>query len=279
MAPGDSGTSSPYFKCIAQPENATMEMLDLDAATRLNAYGPMRSPTSRFHQNLSISDPEFPDTWSIYLNLPNVMPTLSTHAPLSLVVGQDRRAASDGDVARALSAGEKWAAVETWRRFAPMVLTLAKRTLGSQSEADDIGQDVFCRVYRKVKTLREPDSFRNFVYSCALRVLRTELHRKKMRSWLSFDRPDLLDCQGCGTLDVEARDLLLKFYGLLDRLAPRDRLVFVLRRVESMSIEEIAANMGTSESTVKRSLARASNRLSRWMDDEPRLADGEKWGR
>jgi RNA polymerase sigma-70 factor (ECF subfamily) len=198
---------------------------------------------------------------------------------LSLVVGQDRRAASDGDVARALSAGEAWAAVETWRRFAPMVLTLAKRTLGSQSEAEDIGQDVFHRVYRKVRTLREPDSFRNFVYTCALRVLQTELHRKKMRSWLCFDRPELLDCEGSETLDVEARDLLRKFYGLLERLAPRDRIVFVLRRVESMSVEEIAATMETSESTVKRSLARASSRLSRWMDDEPRPANGERWRR
>jgi RNA polymerase sigma-70 factor (ECF subfamily) len=204
---------------------------------------------------------------------------LPSHVPLSLVVGQDRRAASDGDLARALSAGEAWAAVETWRRFAPMVLTLAKRTLGSPSEADDIGQDVFCRVYRKVRTLREPDSFRNFVYTCALRVLQTELHRKKMRSWLSFQQPALLDCQGSGTPDVESRDLLRRFYRLLERLAPRDRIVFVLRRVESMSVEEIAAATKSSESTVKRSLARASSRMSRWMDDEPRLADGEKQGR
>ncbi|HEX7499282.1 MAG TPA: sigma-70 family RNA polymerase sigma factor [Polyangia bacterium] len=204
------------------------------------------------------------------------MPTIRSHVPLSLVVGQDRRAASDGDLARALSAGEAWAAVETWRRFAPMVLTLARRTLGSHSEAEDIGQDVFCRVYRKVGTLREPDSFRNFVYTCALRVLQTELHRKKMRSWLSFEQPDMLDCQGSGTLDVESRDLLRKFYGLLDRLATRDRIVFILRRVEAMSIEEIAATTETSESTVKRSLARASSSLSRWMDDEPRLTDGER---
>ncbi len=207
------------------------------------------------------------------------MPTIPSHAPLSLVVGQDRRAASDGDVARALSAGETWAAAETWRRFAPMVLTLAKRTLGSPSEAEDIGQEVFCRVYRKVRTLREPDSFRSFVYTCALRVLQTELHRKKVRSWLSFERPDLLDCQGSGTLDVESRDLLRKFYALLDRLAPRDRIVFVLRRVESMSIEEIAATTEASESTVKRSLARASSRLSRWMDDEAQSTNGERWGR
>jgi len=207
------------------------------------------------------------------------MPTLPTHAHLSLVVSQDRRATGDGDLARALSAGEAWAAAETWRRFAPMVLSLAKRTLGSQSEAEDIGQDVFCRVYRKVRTLREPDSFRNFVYTCALRLIQNELHRKKMRSWLSFEQPEVLDGHSCEALDMESRDLLRKFYSLLDRLAARDRIVFVLRRVEAMSIEEIAANLETSESTVKRSLARASDRLSRWMDDEPRLADGERLGR
>jgi RNA polymerase sigma-70 factor (ECF subfamily) len=196
------------------------------------------------------------------------MPTLRSHAPLSLVIGQDRRVTSDGDLARALGAGETWAAVETWRRFAPMVLTLARRTLGSHSEAEDIGQDVFHRVYRKIRTLREPDSFRNFVYTCALRVLQTELHRKKLRSWLSFEPPDVLDRQCPGTVDVEARDLLRRFYRLLERLAPRDRLVFVLRRVEAMSVEEVAAAMEISESTVKRSLARASSRLSCWMDAE-----------
>ena len=124
-----------------------------------------------------------------------------------------------------------------------MVLTLARRALGSQSEAEDVGQEVFCRVYRKVRTLREPESFRNFVYTCALRVIQSELHRKKMRSWLSFERPELLDLQGGDTLDVESRDLLRRFYQLLERLTPRDRLVFVLRRVESMSVEEIAASL------------------------------------
>lgn len=205
------------------------------------------------------------------------MSTLRPHVPLSVVAGQDRRGASDGEVARALSKGESWAAAETWRRFAPMVLRLARRTLGSQSDADDVGQEVFCRVYRKAATLREPDSFRNFVYTCAVRVLQNELHRKKMRSWLSFENPELLELRGYDGLDVESRDLLRTFYAALDRLAPRERIVFILRRVEAMSIEEIAATMKTSESTVKRSMARASSRLARCMDDEPRFAKRETW--
>jgi RNA polymerase sigma-70 factor (ECF subfamily) len=159
---------------------------------------------------------------------------------------------------------------------------MAKRTLGSQSEAEDIGQEVFQRLFRKAKALREPDSLRSFVYAFAVRALQTELRRKKLRGWLHLEHPAALSGHGWGTLDVESRDLLRKFQALLDRLAPRDRLVFILRRVESMTVEEIAATMEISESTVKRSMTCASNRLSRWIDADPGLAglcDAERWGR
>jgi RNA polymerase sigma-70 factor, ECF subfamily len=210
------------------------------------------------------------------------MPTQRSHVPLSLVGGQDRRAASDGDVARGLIVGEVWAMAEMWRRFAPMVLGTAKRTLGSQAEADDIGQEVFYRVFRKVKTLREPDSLRSFVYACTIHAIRTELRRKKLRDWLSFDQPEARARLDCRTTDVESRDLLRKFHGLLERLPPRDRLAFLLRRMESMTVEEIAKAMEISESTAKRSIAGATKRLSRWIEADPGLAgllDGERWGR
>jgi len=71
---------------------------------------------------------------------------------------------------------------------------------------------------------------------------------------------------------METRELLQRFHVLLERLAPRERLVFVLRRMESMTVEEIAAAMELSESTVKRSMARASVRLSRWIAADPALA-------
>jgi RNA polymerase sigma-70 factor, ECF subfamily len=196
------------------------------------------------------------------------MPTPPSHVRLSLVGRQDHRAVSDGDLARGLIAGEAWAAVETWQRFAPMVLTLARRTLGSHSEAEDIAQEVFCLVYRKIGTLREPDSFRSFVYTCALRLLQTELRRKKLRSWLSFERPEVLERRASTTLDVESRSLLRRLYGLLERLGSRDRLIFVLNRMESMSVEEIAVAMEISESTVKRSLVYASDRIRHWIDAE-----------
>ncbi len=210
------------------------------------------------------------------------MPARPAHVSLSLVAGRDRRDSSDGDLARGLVAGEAWAIAETWRRFAPMVMTMAERCLGSKSEAEDVSQEVFYRVFRKAKTLRNPNTLRSFVYSFAIRALRTELRRKKLRSWLWLDHPDVPVDVGSRTLDVESRDLLRRFHALLDRLAPRDRLVFVLRRMETMTVEEIATHMDLSVSTVKRSMAHASNRLSHWIDAEPGLAgllDTERWRR
>jgi len=201
---------------------------------------------------------------------------------LSLVAGTSRRDVSDEDLAHGLMAGEAWAIGVTWHRFAPMVLTMAERSLGSRSDAEDLAQEVFLSVFQKARNLREPEKLRSFVYSFAVFGLKSELRRRKLRGWLwTFASEALLEL-GHRSVDVESRDLLRRFYGLLDRLSPRDRLVFSLKELESMTIEEIAEVMTLSISTVKRSLAHASSRLSKWIRSDPGLAeafDTERWQR
>jgi len=208
------------------------------------------------------------------------MPTPRSKVPLSLV-GAAPREIGESDLAAGLVAGEDWAVAESWRRYAPMVLMTAERVLGSKSEADDLAQEVFCQVFRRVKTLRQFDSLRSFVYSFAVRMLRSELRRRKRRRWLSFFGslpPETLDFRAA---DPESRELLGRFDRLLDRLSPRDRLVFVLRCMDEMTIAEIAETMELSTSTVKRAMAHASDRLSRWVAADPGLAAaarGKRWG-
>lgn len=192
---------------------------------------------------------------------------------LSLVAGTNRRDVSDGELAHGLAAGETWAIGVAWHRFAPMVLTMAERSLGSRSDADDLAQEVFLKVFRGAKKLQDPDKLRSFVYSFAIFALKTELRRRKLRGWLSFLTPEALVEMGSRSVDVESRDLLRRFYALLDRLSSRDRLVFSLRELESMTVEEIAELMDISESTVKRSLAHATTRLATWIAADSELAD------
>jgi RNA polymerase sigma-70 factor (ECF subfamily) len=194
-----------------------------------------------------------------------------SRAPLSLVTSPARRNVSDAELATALIAGDDWAITETWHRFAPMVVMMAQRALGSRSEAEDLTQDVFHRVFVKASKLRDADSLRSFIYTFAVHTLKSELRSRRVRSWLSFHQPETLVDLGSGTLDVESRDLLRRFHRLLERLSARDRLVFLLRRTESMTVEEIATVMNISTSTVKRSMAHASRQLSRWIRVEPEL--------
>jgi len=194
------------------------------------------------------------------------------HVPVSLVVAPKVADLSDAEVARALVAGSDWAVTETWRRFAPGVVMMATRALGSEAEGEDVAQEVFHRLFAKAKTLREPDRLRSFVFSFAIRVLKSELRNKRTRAWLSFQRPETLVDLGSELTDMESRDHLRRFYALLDRLTPRHRLVFALRHLESMTVEEVAASMELSVSTVKRALERATDKLSLWLAADPGLA-------
>jgi DNA-directed RNA polymerase specialized sigma24 family protein len=169
-----------------------------------------------------------------------------SRVPLSLVVGSTPRQVSDAELAKGLAEGEAWAVTEAWHRFAPMVMVTAERALGSTSEAEDLAQEI--------------------------RALKSQLRYKRLRAWLSFHGPETLVDLRHSSLDIESRELLAKFYALLDRLSARDRLVFVLRRVEGLTVEEIATTMDVSRSTVKRSMAHASSRLARWVSSDPSLA-------
>jgi RNA polymerase sigma-70 factor (ECF subfamily) len=200
------------------------------------------------------------------------MSTRRTNIPVRLVVAPDARDTSDADLACAIAAGSAWALTEAWHRFAPGVIMMARRALGSESDAEDLAQEVFQRVFAKAGTLRAPERLRSFIFSFAIRLLKGELRRKAARAWLSFHQPETLVDLGTELTDMESRDLLRRFYSLLDRLGPRYRLVFVLRHLESMTVEEVAEHMEISISTVKRAVEHATSKLSRWIETDEDLS-------
>jgi RNA polymerase sigma-70 factor, ECF subfamily len=196
------------------------------------------------------------------------MPIRSSRIPLALVAPPTRDHLSDADLARALIAGAAWAYAETWNRFRPVIFKMAVSTLGSSSEAEDIVQEVFCRLARKAKFLRKPESLHSFIVSFAIRVLKWELRRRRAQNWLTFERSEALADVVRVSLDIESRDMLRRFYAHLSRLGARERLVYALRFIESMTIEETAEAMELSVSTVKRLQDRAMEQLSEWLETD-----------
>jgi RNA polymerase sigma-70 factor, ECF subfamily len=172
----------------------------------------------------------------------------------------------------ALIRGTPWAAEEAWNRYAQMIYGLLRRGLGPDGDVDDLVQDVFLHLFRRVKTLRDATALRSFVFSIAVHVMRAQLRRRRIRRWVRLSDSGELPEVSQPPLDAEAREALRRVYALLDRLGSVDRTIFVLRQSEELGLQEIANAVDISISTVKRRLTRASSRMARQIQADPLLS-------
>ena len=178
----------------------------------------------------------------------------------------------DSDLARALIANAAWSHAMAWNRFAPMVYGMLLRQFGSPQDAEDLTQEIFARVFAKVGGLQKAESLRSYIISFVIRTMKWEMRKRRSGRWLSFLASDDLPEIPSPVTDPVARDVLRRFYAMLEKLGPRERMVFSLRHVEAMKLDEIAEVLGISLSTVKRTHERASARISRWIEGDPGLA-------
>jgi RNA polymerase sigma-70 factor (ECF subfamily) len=181
-------------------------------------------------------------------------------------------AVQDSLLVQAAREGQAWAEEAIWVRYAPLVHRVARGTLGTAHEAEDAAQDSFVTLFSRLDGLAKPEALRSFVYSIAVRTIRWHLRRRRIRRWISLsDAVDSVEPLAKPT-DHEARDLLRRFYRILDALGTDDRMVFVLRHVEDMKLEEVAATMSLSLATVKRRLARSQQAIDSAIRETPDLA-------
>ena len=183
--------------------------------------------------------------------------------------------AEEAALARALIEGQANAPELAWDRYAPLVHGIVSRALGPDAEVEDVTQEIFYRLFSRIRTLRKPEALRSFVISFAIRIVKWELRRRRARRWLTLSETGDVPDEQLMVMDAESRYSLRRLYTMLDRLSTRERLVLVLRHVEGMTLEEIAEAMELSLATVKRGLRRASLRVSQMVDsDDPKRRPG-----
>lgn len=181
--------------------------------------------------------------------------------------------ADDATLALAMIAGDGHAPRVAWSRFAPMVHRMLKRTFGPGQDVDDMVQDVFLCLFRKVGGLREPKSLKAFVISITAMTIKYELRQRRVRRWIHLsDGVSEVDTPRIEQPDPAARQALMSFYGILDRLSARDRTAFVLRFFEGLELTQVADALGISVSTTKRHLARIWRRVTLLVQRTPEVA-------
>ncbi len=192
---------------------------------------------------------------------------------------------SDLALARMLQAGSETAYEELIQQFQQPVYNLALRLLDRESDAGDIVQEVFLKVFRSVHAFRGQSSLRTWIY----RITVNESHNRRRWMFRHQHNEVCLECEGTDesvheraipdtgrspfecALDHQRMVLIER---ALSKVKPCFREAVVLRDMEDLSYEEIAEILQISLGTVKSRILRGREALRRKLSScfEPGLA-------
>jgi RNA polymerase sigma-70 factor (ECF subfamily) len=208
---------------------------------------------------------------------------------------------ADHELMRRVQEGDDAAFEVLVHKYQGLVLALARKYLGSRyAGIDDVGQQVFVRIYRGKHTWRPTARVKTWIYSITVNACLNEIrHLKsaKERGVRSFtaafggagDASDGERERGHEDASarspgapVEEREVAERVRAAVDRLPEQQRLALVLVRFHGCSYDDVAATMNTTVPAVKSLLTRARDHLKRLLGDlveaagEPAASSGRK---
>ena len=177
---------------------------------------------------------------------------------------------TDATLVAAAVAGDPLAKQALFQRHAPMVNRLARRLLGPGVDASDLVQDAFVEALLGIAQLKNGQAFQAWLTAIVVRTAHKLRRRRRLLERFGLLRREPLEmdafCSPTAPPDVAAE--LNAIYARLHTLPVEVHIALVLRRIEGLSIDQIAEQMQLSVSTVKRRLAAAEVRLESWMNVE-----------
>jgi RNA polymerase sigma-70 factor (ECF subfamily) len=149
-------------------------------------------------------------------------------------------------------------------RHAAACTRFATRMLGSREDAEDVTQETFLRAYRSLGRYEERQAFRTWLFQILINRCRTAAVRRQRRR-----RMFLIDDNAIALASVrpaaESSDLRAELQRVIDALEPDQREAFLLKHVEQLSYDEMAAATGVGVSALKMRVKRACDRMQRLL--------------
>ena len=167
-----------------------------------------------------------------------------------------------------IGAGDHEAFRQLVVRHQNAVIGTVAKMLGNPSEAEDIAQQVFLRIWRHAKRYRPDAKFTTYLYTITRNLVFNETRRKSRKKEVSSDEREensnrLIEANPDRQPDAELlqAELQRAVDEAIAQLPETQRMAVVLRRYEQLSYEEIAAVLGLSVSAIKSLLFRARTSL------------------
>ena len=176
---------------------------------------------------------------------------------------------TDFELARAAAAGDQLAFEKLYQQHHRKVYSLCLRMLGNQTDAEDVTQDVFIQVYRKINTFQGESAFTTWLYRLTVNSVLMYLRKKSRKHREESTEDEMLQNW------AESRALSHRHeISMIDRIALEQaiaqlptgyRHVLVLHDLEGFEHEEIGRMLGIAVGTSKSQLHKARMKLRKLL--------------
>src|SRR3979411_1346457 len=166
------------------------------------------------------------------------------------------------------------------RHYEQSVLRLALHLTGSESDAQDVYQEAFLKAYKNLGSFRFECSFYTWIYRIVTNLCLDNLRKRNVRKEeapgamdSSREEDDGLEQVPDGRSGANPeRDLMRRELGkrighALEKLTPRERMVFELKHYHGLKLRTVGEVLNTTEETAKNTLFRATQKLRSALAD------------
>jgi RNA polymerase sigma-70 factor, ECF subfamily len=175
---------------------------------------------------------------------------------------------TEAEVIQLAREGDGTAFEYLYRLHSRRVYAVCLRMVADPTEAEDLTQEAFLLLFRKIHTFRGESAFSTWLHRLAVNLVLMRLRKKSLPTVSIEAAPDPNDENGWPNIDIGAPDLLLE--GSIDRinlarciaqLPLGYRTMFVLHDIQGFEHHEIAKILGRSVGDSKSQLHKARTRL------------------
>nr|WP_319269633.1 sigma-70 family RNA polymerase sigma factor [uncultured Draconibacterium sp.] len=160
-------------------------------------------------------------------------------------------------------------------KYQRLVMHVVGRIIQQEDELEDICQEVFIKVFKKLKRFRGDSKLSTWIATIAYNTAITHYRKLKRRGELSYnEEPNLLRNEqdtGLNQKNVEKEEAKKYLLQLIESLPVNYRTVITLFHLEEFSYKEIEEITGMPEGTIKSYLSRARKLLKGKIEKVARL--------
>jgi len=182
---------------------------------------------------------------------------------------------SDFELTQAAAKGDMVAFEEIYQRHHRRVYSICLRMLQNSYEAEDLTQDVFIQLYRKIGSFRGDSAFTTWLHRLTVNQVLMHFRKRNVKFEKVTDEGETPDQTVRGTENPFKMPIVDKIAleSAIDQLPAGYKSVFVLHDVEGFEHEEVARILGCSVGTSKSQLHKARLKLRKLLKKKanPRL--------